>query len=215
LRFLAIVWMREIGEPELPELARGVAQELRTLLVHVEKATVELGDGNADGRLVEHGTQAFLVRAERLGGVLAARNVGARARHVKWLAVLIHERLGLVVNPVHAAVRPDDAELHLEIAAFVRGTVERGHYGGAIVRMDHRNKRLGRSHRLAGLDSEEPVEVAVPFDDVRLDVPPEGARAGGVQCSGQPFLAFAQGLLRLQQLFLGALARQQNAVRVL
>ena len=72
-----------------------------------------------------------------------------------------------------------------------------------------------RLRRPARPEPEQAVEISVPLDDVRLDVPAERAGARRGQGRRQPLLTLAQRLLRPKQLFLGALAGEQDAVRVL
>ena len=76
-------------------------------------------------------------------------------------------------------------------------------------------KSVERLRPLRRPEPEQAVEISIPLDDVRLNVPAERSGARRAQGSGQPLLALAQGFPGPDELFLGALAGEQDAVRVL
>ena len=125
-------------------------------------------------------------------------HVDARARHRSGPAVRTQHGLALVEQPADRTVRPDDAELLLEIGSLFGAPPAGVDDPLAIVRVHHLEELGERSRGSAGCETEQSIQVLVGVEHVRHDVPAERPGDRGIQRGAETRPAL--GELRLRHL---------------
>ena len=141
--------------------------------------------------------QAFLALPACRLRLLVLGDVDACPGHIERPTLLVFEDLPAVRDPVDAAVRPPHPERHVEVGPLAGTPLAPPAHVRALVRMNHAEELVDGARGLSRGEAEQPVEVLIPFQLARLDVPQEGAGARCGQGGRQTALAPSQRLFDL------------------
>jgi len=141
----------------------------------------------------ERERQPFPALGQRLLVRPPPRHVHARPSHVARPSVRrVEVRPPLVQQPPDRPVRPDHPELHVEVGTLVPGPRAPLDHARPVGRVHPRDELVDRPRAPAGRHPEQPVQVRVPRQRARADVPPERTGARRVERGLQPLRLLAQ-----------------------
>lgn len=162
----------------------------------VAEDALGLAVGEAEPQAMVEGEEGVADALEGAGDVLAhgagLGGVQGGADHPHGHAGVAGDHLAAAERPADAAVGPDDAVLHLEVAAALQGGDDGGVERLAVVGMGALGERGPGAGELVEVEAEDLGVVGVPAQHAAVEVPVEGAHAGGVEGHAQVRLAGRQ-----------------------
>ena len=128
--------------------------------------------------------------------LLLRSDIPVCANHALGFAVGTPLNQGKRPNPVHAAIRPNHAELGVEVAFATQRGIARLHGSFPVLRMQSALPIRGRVAELARCDSIEAEHLLIPNHDVARSVPIPNAHDTRTRRQHQPVSSLLQELFR-------------------